>query len=92
MRRYYALLLCDDHTVRLVRELDGTTTLAEAPFRRRQYAEPHQLALRVTGSRVQASVDGEVVLEASDGALAGGAVALVCDEGCLTCDAVRVRP
>jgi len=44
MRRYYALLLCDDDTIRLVRELDGATTLAEAPFRRRQYAEPHELA------------------------------------------------
>jgi ADP-ribosylglycohydrolase len=92
MRRYYALLLCDDHTVRLVREFDGTTTLAEAPLTRRDYAEPHQLGLRVTGSRLQASVDGEVVLEASDSELDGGGVALVCDEGCLTCDAVTVRP
>jgi ADP-ribosylglycohydrolase len=92
MRRYYALLLCDDHTVRLVRELSGTTVLAEAPLQRRDYAEPHSLALCVTGSRLQAAVDGEVLLEARDDALTGGAVALVCDEGCLTCDAVTVRP
>jgi ADP-ribosylglycohydrolase len=92
MRRYYALLLCDDDTIRLVRELDGTTTLAEAPFRRRQYAEPHELAVRVTGPFVRATVDGEIVLEARDGELTGGAVALVCEEGCLTCDAVRVGP
>jgi hypothetical protein len=32
------------------------------------------------------------VLEARDGALTGGAVALVCEHGCLTCDAVRVSP
>jgi ADP-ribosylglycohydrolase len=92
MRRYYALLLQDDGTARLVRELDGTTTLAEAPFRRRQYGDPHALELSVTGDRLRASIDGELVMEARDGALQGGAVALVCEEGCLTCDAVRVKP
>jgi ADP-ribosylglycohydrolase len=93
LRRYYALLLGDDGMARLVRELDGTTTLAEAPFRRRDYAEPHRLELRMTGDRLRATIDGgELVLEARDGALTGGAVALVCEEGCLTCDAVRVRP
>jgi ADP-ribosylglycohydrolase len=92
LRRYYALLLCDDDTVRLVRELDGTTELAEASFRRRDYGDPHALALRVAGPRLQATVDGEVVLEARDDALTGGAVALVCDEGCLTCDAVNLAP
>jgi ADP-ribosylglycohydrolase len=68
------------------------TTLAEAPFRRRQYAEPHALAVRVIGPFVRAIVDDEIVLEARDGELTGGAVALVCEEGCLTCDAVRVGP
>jgi ADP-ribosylglycohydrolase len=92
LRRYYALLLGDDGTARLVRELDGTTTLAEAPLQRRDYAEPHELELRVTGDRLRASVDGELVLEARDGALTGGAVALVCEKGCLTCEAVRIRP
>jgi ADP-ribosylglycohydrolase len=93
LRRYYALLLGDDGAARLVRELDGTTTLAEAPFSRRDYDAPHALELRVTGDRLLATVDGgELVLEARDGELAGGAVALVCEEGCLTCDAVRVRP
>jgi ADP-ribosylglycohydrolase len=92
MRRYYALLLCDDDRIRLVRALDGTTVLAEAPFRRRQYAEPHELAISVVGPRVRATVDDELVLEARDGELTGGAVALVCEQGCLTCDAVRVSP
>jgi ADP-ribosylglycohydrolase len=90
MRRYYALLLRSDRA-QLVRELDGTQVLAEAPFERRDYAEPHELALRVTGDRLTADVDG-VVLEARDDALDRGAVALVCAAGCLTCEAVRVRP
>jgi hypothetical protein len=92
MRRYYALLLGTDGMARLVRELDGATTLDEAPFARRDYAEPHEIALRVEGSELQASIDGVLFLQARDGALAGGAVAFVCEEGCLTCDALRVRP
>lgn len=75
-----------------MRALDGETTLAKAPVERRDYAEPHVLELRVTGDRLLGLVDGRPLLEARDGALRGGAVALVCEEGCLTCDAVRVRP
>jgi ADP-ribosylglycohydrolase len=92
LRRYYALLLGDDGVARLVRELDGTLVLAEAPLERRDYGEPHALALRVVGDRLRAGVDRELVLEARDDALAGGAVALVCEQGCLTCDAVHVSP
>ena len=91
MRRYYALLLRADRA-QLVRELDGTHVLADAPLDRRDYAEPHELALRVVGDRLVATVDDALVLEARDGALAGGAVALVSELGCLTCEAVRVRP
>jgi ADP-ribosylglycohydrolase len=91
MRRYYALLLSADR-VRLVRELDGPAVLAEAPLERRDYAEPHELSLRVAGTRLIGTVDGRTRVQAEDGALAGGAVALVCEEGCLTCDAVRVAP
>jgi ADP-ribosylglycohydrolase len=91
LRRYYALLLWHDR-VQLVRELDGPAILAEEPFRRREYAAPHELSLRVTGSRLTATVDGELGLAAEDGSLTGGAVAFVCEEGCLTCDEVHVRP
>jgi hypothetical protein len=92
LRRYYALLLGADGVARLVRELDGEATLAAAPLERRDYAEPHSLELRVAGDRLSGIVDGESLLEARDGALACGAVALVCEEGCLTCDAVVVGP
>jgi hypothetical protein len=58
---------------------------------RRNYDAPYELALRVTADRIVATVD-DLVLEARDGALTGGAVALVCELGCVTCEAVRVRP
>ena len=90
MRRYYALLLRPDRA-QLVRELDGTTVLAEAPLERRDYDEPYELGLSVVGDRIVATA-GDIVLEARDDALTGGAVALVCERGCLTCEAVRVRP
>jgi ADP-ribosylglycohydrolase len=91
LRRYHALLLRADRA-QLVRELDGTTVLAEARFARRDYDAPHVLTLRVIGGDLRATIDGDVVLVARDGALSGGAVALVCEAGCLTCEAVRVRP
>jgi ADP-ribosylglycohydrolase len=92
LRRYYGLVLFND-SVQLLRELDGTTTvLAHAPLRRRDYAEPHALELTVAGDRLRATVDGAVELEARDGTLTGGAVALACEAGCLTCDAVHVAP
>jgi ADP-ribosylglycohydrolase len=91
LRRYYALLLWQDRVV-LVRELDGPAILAEAPLERRDYAEPYELSLRVSGSRLSATVDRRTRLVAEDRELAGGAVALVCEQGCLTCDAVRVGP
>jgi ADP-ribosylglycohydrolase len=90
LRRYYAVLLLPGE-VQLVRELDGTTVLARAPFARRDYGAPHVLALTVGGARLRATAD-DLVLEAEDAALAGGAVALVCDHGCFTTDAVHVRP
>jgi ADP-ribosylglycohydrolase len=89
MRRYYALLLRPDRA-QLVRVLDGTTVLAETPFERRDYDESYELALTVVGSRIVATVAG-VALEARDDALTGGAVALVCERGCLTCEAVSLR-
>jgi ADP-ribosylglycohydrolase len=91
LRRYYGLLLCSDGAARLVKELDGAAILGEAPFAC-EFGETHELALRVTGSRIEASVDNAVRFEAIDPDLAGGAVALVCEEGCLTCDAVCVSP
>jgi ADP-ribosylglycohydrolase len=92
LRRYLALLLEEDRA-RLVRRLDAhEETIAEAPVRRRDYGPAHALGLAVQGERVRGVVDGETVLEGRDDALGHGAVALVCEQGCLTCDAVTVGP
>jgi hypothetical protein len=93
MRRYYALLLHDRDTLRLVKELDGTRVLAEAPFPW-QPDRGYELGLRVAGDRIEASVDGYILfdLRDTDRPLDGGGVALVCEEGRMAAGPVRVQP
>ncbi len=93
MERYYALLLCRDNTVQLIKALDGKKVLAEA-FLPWQLGRSYLLRLEVLGAKLRGWVAGEVVCEAEDldRPLEGGAVALICEEGCLLCDAVAVKP
>jgi hypothetical protein len=93
LRRYYALLLCDDGKARLVKALDGNTILAETAFAwevRRTY----DLSLIVVGNRIEARIDGTSVFDVTDEdrPLTGGALALICEEGCLSSDTVSIRP
>ena len=90
LRRYYALRLTVGGKAQLVRELDGTTVLAEAPLAWELY-KPNRLELTVRGSRITAAVNGERLLEAQDaGSLDGGAIALLIEEGRVGCDDVTV--
>ncbi len=97
MRRYYALLLCRDGggkgVARLVRALDGDTVLAEAPFAW-TFGGTHTFWLRVTGDRIQAAIDSiaEPLFDVTDGALDGGGVALLVEEGRVMSDEVIVQP
>ncbi len=93
MRRYYALLLCQDQKVRLVKELDGRTILAEADFRW-DAEKTYPLRLCVTGGELQASIGSDLVLRdsISDSLLDCGAIALVCEEGHISCGEVRIKP
>jgi hypothetical protein len=90
LRRYYALRLTAGGNAQLVRELDGTTVLAEAPLAWELY-RTYRLELTVRGSHVVAAVDGETILEVDDpGPLSGGAIALLVEEGRVGCADVRV--
>jgi ADP-ribosylglycohydrolase len=93
LRRYYALLLCDDGVARLVKALDGDTVVAEAAFRC-EYGAVHELALRVEGTAIEALVDGAGLLAFEDGRrpLDGGAAAFVCEAGTMTSDRLLIRP
>ena len=79
--------------LRLVKALDGNTVLAEQDFAW-TFDETHDLSLEVAGTRLRAWVDGQQVFEIHDAdrPLAGGAVALVCEEGRTATEVVRVQP
>jgi hypothetical protein len=93
LRRFYALLLCADGAVRLVKALDGDALLGEKALGVR-FGESHHLQLQVAGAHITALVDGRVIfaVEDNDRPLAGGGVALVCEEGRAATDEVRVQP
>ena len=93
LRRYYALTVAKDGTARLVKSLDGEQILAEAPLEWK-LGQDYTLALEVTGNRLRASIDGDVLFDVEDPerTLDGGGIALICDEGRVGCDHVRVQP
>lgn len=93
MRRYYALLLCNDGKARLVKALDGDTVLAETDFTWK-FGTTHDLSLEVVGTHLRAWVDGQQLFEVDDAdrPLTGGGVALICTEGRTATQAVAVRP
>jgi hypothetical protein len=79
--------------VRLVKERDGTTILAEAPYPW-DYDRVYHLVLTVTGNRLRAAIDGREIFAVNDRQvpLAGGGVGLVVREGCLAATEVRIEP
>ncbi|MEV5963619.1 ADP-ribosylglycohydrolase family protein [Kribbella sp. NPDC051952] len=86
-RRYYALELAEQNTVRLVRH---HTVLASQSFDW-EYGRTYQLALTVDGDRLVGAVDGETLFDVTDDALDSGGVALVVTEGTTATQQVVVR-
>jgi ADP-ribosylglycohydrolase len=93
LERYYALLLCQDEKLRLVKAMDGIQVLAETNFAW-EAEKTYLLALETFENRIHAEVDGAVFFDIVDTGplLDGGAIALVVDEGCLSSNAVSIRP
>jgi ADP-ribosylglycohydrolase len=93
LQRYYAFLLGQDHQARLVKALDGETVLAATAFHW-EAGSGYDMTLQVTGSRLQAWVGSRQLFDVEDSGcpLNGGAMALVCEEGCISTDRVAVRP
>jgi hypothetical protein len=93
MRRYYALLLCNDGKARLIKTLDGDTTLAEADFPW-AYGQTYNFTLKVRGRRIHGEIDGQLLLTADDNErpLMGGGVAFVVEEGRIASEAVSIAP
>jgi ADP-ribosylglycohydrolase len=93
MQRYYALLLCSNKTVKLVKMLDGETVLSEKPLDW-EFGQTVALAMAVDHHRVQGWVNDQLIfdVEDNDRPLVSGAVAIVCEEGRCRNGPVTVSP
>ena len=93
MRRYYALLLCRDGAVRLVKELDGTHILDKANLDW-EFGHTYELKLEVQGNRLKGWIGDQCLFDTTDAGevLTSGAVGLVCQEGRAACSTVTVKP
>lgn len=98
MQRYYALVLCDDQKIRLVKRLEGLHLLSEAPFIW-QLDEEYELSLTTQGDgadciQLIGRLNGQTVVDMRDTIrpFLSGAAGLVIESGRLDCDAVTVTP
>jgi len=93
LERYYALLLSEQNTIKLVKRLDGEIVLAEQAFAW-EFGRPYRLQIIVRGNEILAAMDGAFLfkIEDVDRPLSGGGIALVCAEGRVGTDAVSVKP
>jgi len=93
LKRYYALVLSQPNTLKLVKEYYGRQTLAEVPFPWK-YDEPVELSLRTIGGKLSAYANGKRLITVEDklNPLMTGAVALICDEGRTYWTNVKVQP
>lgn len=93
MRRYYALLLHSDGSARLVKVLDGEKVLASSPLTW-ELERSYTLSLQVQGTHLLAWIDQQLIFDVHDDEplLSGGAIALLCEEGCVDCSVVMVQP
>ncbi len=98
LQRYYALLLCDDQKIRLVKRLEGLHLLSEAPLAW-QLDEEYELSLTTQGDRADCirligKLNGQTVVDMRDTIrpFLSGAVGLVIESGRLDCNEVAVTP
>jgi ADP-ribosylglycohydrolase len=93
VERYYALLLDCKGKACLVKALDGMTVLAEIDFPW-ELGQAYELCLETLDRRLRAWVNGSLLFELEDTQrpLLIGAVALVCEQGCVHVQEVRLSP
>ena len=91
MRRWYALLICDDGQARLIRAHDRTDRELESVEIDWESHRHWNLAIEVAGNRITGWIDGELAMEATDpGPLSSGAAGIVVTEGTIRLDHFRI--
>ena len=94
LQRYYALLLKTPGEIHLVKMYDGVETILSQSATGWQLEQDIELDLQVRGGRLRAYANGEVLFDVidADTPLLDGAIALVCEEGYLSTDAIEIAP
>jgi hypothetical protein len=92
-RRFYALMLTNGHTVRLVKHLQGEQILAETSYVFDLW-QVIRMRMAVQGRRLRAWIDNELFfdIEDTDEPLLSGGIALLIEEGHFLAKDVTVRP
>ncbi|MFT4039466.1 MAG: ADP-ribosylglycohydrolase family protein, partial [Thermomicrobiales bacterium] len=93
LRRWYALVLCDDGMVRLVKDREAVSVLSERAFPV-ELDRYYRFELTVEGDHLIGRIDGEVVADVHDtqDPLLAGGVGLLVTVGTISSDAVTVQP
>jgi ADP-ribosylglycohydrolase len=93
LERYYALLLCNQNTIKLIKRLDGEVVLTEGTFAW-EFGQPYHLQITVQGNQILAYINERMVFSVEDSKrpLSGGGIALICEEGHVGIEQVSVEP
>ena len=91
LTRYYALMLGPNQALRLIRNSDSTEVLAEVPFSW-TWHQQYLFSLEVNETTISGSINGSELIRYDDRgkALLDGGIALICEEGLIMADEVRV--
>jgi len=92
MNRYYALMIGRDQKIRLTRVFHDEQILCEKKIKWDNY-HSKKLKLQIDKSRLRGWVDGELYFDYTDDnpILCDGGIAIVCEEGCVSCGPVQVH-
>ncbi|MBI9051616.1 MAG: ADP-ribosylglycohydrolase family protein [Anaerolineaceae bacterium] len=93
LQRYYALLFQKDGKIQLIKMLDGEHVLAEIEYDW-CFDQTYQFGLNADGAHLQAYINGQMIFDIVDTVtpFLGGAIALICQSGCLTAEQVEIHP
>jgi ADP-ribosylglycohydrolase len=93
LERYYAFLFGAHGEVRLDKVRDGRRVLAKVAFPWEPFRD-YDVAVEAQGQKLRLFIDGELILQATDGdsPLTEGAFAFAVEEGCLGAGTPKVAP
>ncbi|MBC8063796.1 MAG: ADP-ribosylglycohydrolase family protein, partial [Chlorobia bacterium] len=93
LRRYYAVVFAGPGELRIVKALDGRSTLAQTSFPWEPFQD-YMVEVEVRGNEIRAWIDGRLKLTAVDldRPLLEGAFGIVVESGCVGAGTPRISP